>query len=93
VPALSVVLDVSHQCVRGGLRGYDLAAERGPVASGRTRADSPASGAPIEWLLSIMADEFQISPEVVDVFRKIKAVADAAVEWLEALQPVPAVVH
>ncbi|WP_433224657.1 hypothetical protein [Microtetraspora malaysiensis] len=40
-----------------------------------------------------MSDPIEIPAEVLAVFRKIKAVADASVEFLEALQPPPAVLH
>lgn len=34
-----------------------------------------------------MSDSVQIPPEVLDVFRKIRAVVNAAVDYLETLQP------
>lgn len=34
-----------------------------------------------------MSDSVQIPPEVLDVFRKIRAVVNASVDYLEALQP------
>lgn len=36
-----------------------------------------------------MTERIEIPAEVLDVFRKIKAAADASVEFLEAIQPPP----